>query len=109
MPYRAPGKSPDTTPRLRFRQRWFSTITAGGGYFGVGMLFMLLAGGPTLVWTLAGFILVGVAAVIDTRVAPGRLREQERIRYITNLPRTPDGGAIVNRAEWEQHFPRNES
>lgn len=112
--YREQGESPedrDTTPRLSFRRRWSNTIFFGGGFWGVGwpVQLFLVEGGPSLWWVLAGVILTTITVVTDKKAGPSRLRVLERFEYIRNLPRTPDGGALVNRAEWEHHFPRNES
>jgi len=108
--YRVQGKSPkDATPRPSFRRRWANTIFFGGGFWGVGwpVQLFLVEGGPSLLWVLAGVILTAITVVLDKKAAPSRLREYERLEYIRNLPRTPTGGAIVNRADWEKHFPRN--
>lgn len=103
--YRHAGKvDPDPEkPRvsLTFWERWSTTLFVGAGYFGVGIFIQLATGGPTWWWALGGGALLLVCAVLDTKwEAPDRLRRKESRLWLTGLPRTPNGGALITRETW---------
>lgn len=113
--YRAPGETlaDRDPPRLSFFQRWRNTIFVSGGYFGVGLpVQIFFTDGAMLIWwVLGGLILAGVTAWVERKkLVPERIRSLERLEWLHNLPKTPDGQhVLVDRAGWNKHFPKNES
>lgn len=108
MSYRTPAEvaeDRDLTPRLSFYQRWHITIHFAVGYFLIGLPMQFALGDPSPWWVLGGLLLVGVGAWLERKyLAPARLRDAECIAWLQNLPRTPDGGALVDRDGWNKHF-----
>lgn len=85
---------------LPFHVKWLNTWTCALGYFGIGLPIQLSANGPTLVWALAGLVLLVAFSFLDRKSWPDRLRRRETKAWAESLTRTPDGGAIITQADW---------
>lgn len=92
---------------MPFHRRWLSTICFGVAYFGTGLPLQLMwLNKWTLVWLVAGVVLLGTLAWAERKwFYPERLRHHERLEWLRNLPRSPDGQHYyIDRAGWEKHF-----
>lgn len=102
MIYRQAGaREENETPRLPFFRKWQTTTTLLVMNASIAFVIEI-----TPLWIACAVLTVAGFHLLERFVwAPSQQRSLERVHYLENLPRTPDGGAVVTKSEWEKHFP----
>ncbi len=85
---------------LRFHQRWKLTLIQVGA-----QLLIALVTVPAWLTLAIAVLLIGGCVALDLHLSPERLLDLERRHWLENLPRTPDGGALVTRSDLKKYYP----